>query len=352
MLCAELWRDFAPDPDVTDGLDGHGSERPLPVAPAERQRFVRGPGRGRGRGRARGFTHSTEVRARIRASQLKHAVQTARDKHTSLANASQLDFCASVVEECFGAAAGQTAVHGVTSERLLVDGSVTTLELKTGSTREAYVDRAIESHAAAQSSGLAVLLRDGGVGSVVATTVYNVSDDASMWITKPKALGSSAIEGINAELGLPRQSLKKGRNCHVPVLNVCEEVLVSTRSPGCGGLVPKLAPVFCPAQPLPRANYATAHDRIARWSAWSSERCGRRIDADGALEREFESVRWKSVVFQMDNLVVNDCVVGLQDWSHPRASKTCVHHDVCSSSCAYVRFAIKRLCSYMALIQL
>ena len=107
---------------------------------------------------------------------------------------------------------------------------------------------------------------------------------------------------------------KRGSNVHVPVLNSSEHVF-SQATCHLGGepvSVTKAAYVHTPAQPLPEANTATMRQRWSQWSCLTSQGVGARVGSESLEAAMRTTAAWKSIYLTRDNLVTNDCLVGLE----------------------------------------
>ena len=187
-------------------------------------------------------------------------------------------------------------------------------------------DRALCSHVAAQSKGISQFLGDDD--SVKWAFSTNVFDDASMWVRKPKGYdllkaaprsASSSPRGRTGTSLLPllASSLdKKGKNVHMPVLNLCETLFVGREANSENGATPKpiitrAVRLHVPAQVLPTANIATIRDRWSQWTVLSAAGVGRKHGLE--LQQEFQRIPWKTMLLVRDNLGVNSGIVGLEE---------------------------------------
>ena len=116
----------------------------------------------------------------------------------------------------------------------------------------------------------------------------SIMDDASMWLKDPKPPPEPLREDA-------QNPYRKGRNVHLPVLNVCPNLLLtkfqasdehvesSSSSSSSTALRPftRGADFECPAQPMPQANAATVHSHWKRWAPLGLGTTGRRIDPGG-----------------------------------------------------------------------
>lgn len=112
-----------------------------------------------------------------------------------------------------------------------------------------------------------------------------------------------------------------GKNSHMPVLNLCETVFVrkpfpvppgQPHTPSSGsGLV--ASDVFSPAQVLSAPTATTIRARWAQWSALTSRGAGKKVCAGTALGGVLEAIPWKTTIVVRDNLIVNDCIVCLEE---------------------------------------
>ena len=100
---------------------------------------------------------------------------------------------------------------------------------------------------------------------------------------------------------------------HLPVLNLSEVVFARCSSESDSKLV--AAEIVSPAQCLPEANTGTIRQRWSQWSLLSSRGVGQKILAapETRLNEVVASIPWKTVVMVRDNLVVNDCILCLEE---------------------------------------
>jgi len=204
--------------------------------------------------------------------------------------------------------------------QLLVEGE--TLDLPTmgnlDHTKAKLEDRALASHVAAQAVGLANYISNPKVKSVFATSVM---DDANLWVKDPRPPPKPAPDETPVEKAARLADAKRGKNVHMPVLNSVEHVYTHVEfetSPDtepidvlCG------TAVHTPPQVLPAANTATIRNRLLEWSVISSKGAGAKISAQGIiagnpLKESVEKAQWVTKMVCRDNLVVNDCVMSLE----------------------------------------
>jgi hypothetical protein len=157
---------------------------------------------------------------------------------------------------------------------------------------------------------------------------------------------------------------KRGRNFHVPALNVVQSVLVRRKV---GDL--RACRVHVPCQVLPKANWGTIMQRWSQWSVFCSSGPGRKLrkvsvglpfglGQEAPLNVALADASWKVSLLTMDNLIANFCIVAKeqrgfeQDRDAVLLDVACQHHSAAlcgkpvimklgsgSLASAYVRFA-------------
>ena len=105
----------------------------------------------------------------------------------------------------------------------------------------------------------------------------------------------------------------KGRNTHVPVLNMAETVLVMRRGIGDEYCVSRSTEVAQPPQVLPEATAVTVHNRWKRWSAITASGSGSSFDVSGDMRRREGPPQQQVQVVVRDNAGVMDCLVRLEE---------------------------------------
>lgn len=277
-----------------------------PVVAAAPRNFGRGAGgRGRGRGRAAGYRHSEITRARMRAASANN-----RAKQAKVDREQAIDIlCPTQAEE--------TARHSQQRESgmVLVDGAPALHRHQGhGSERERKLrDRALVSHVQAQSAGLAAFV-DGAAGGRAVKHIFatNIFDDASMWIAKPTTSTSAAAGSFEGQVDIWSKS--KGKNVHLPVLNLCESLFARADVEPQVQTAPLLgAEVHSPAQVLAQANTPTMRRHWAQWSVLTARGAGRKVASTSSLRDAVRGTPWKTMLCCRDNLVVNDCLMCLEE---------------------------------------
>jgi hypothetical protein len=129
-----------------------------------------------------------------------------------------------------------------------------------------------------------------------------------MWVAPPVDIKRLRRDsGFDAEMDKARS--KRGKNVHLPVLNSVETVHIRRRF-GEDEVLASAA-VITPAQVLPKSNTATIRERWGQWAALSARDPGDHLCGGEALRLARKSVPWITLVYSRDNLIVNDCHVGL-----------------------------------------
>ena len=149
------------------------------------------------------------------------------------------------------------------------------------------------------------------VGGTERVILSVVMDDANIWVKRPVAPCDANVK----ETQTGNKFSKRGRNVHVPALNVCQSVAIRKN----GTL--QVARIHVPCQVLPRTNWATMRARWSQWNLFSSAGIGRKlIQADVALpfglglapyvlRSAVHDCPWRALVLTMDNLQANLCIV-------------------------------------------
>ena len=158
------------------------------------------------------------------------------------------------------------------------------------------------SHVSAQASGLGDFLSAPTCTRVFSTNIF---DDASMWVAKAEV--EKHIKDIKS---IPKRLQEKlesrGKNCHMPVLNLCEN-LFCEQSREANGAVDHFvcgSEVASPAQVLPLANAPTVTNRWEAWTVLQGSDPGIRVDVGGVLAPKLETPTWKTVMIIKDNLAL------------------------------------------------
>ena len=146
-----------------------------------------------------------------------------------------------------------------------------------------------------------------------------------MWVQRPSIpLHVDGAPVSTFETQLVRKLAMKGNNVHLPVLNVCETAFTRSAPLGDANSLGQLAAakIITPAQVLPHANAATIRDRWAQWSALTARGVGKCLmgSVEG-IQEAVSSTPWKQIFFVRDNLVVNDCILCLEEESAASAAR-------------------------------
>ena len=114
---------------------------------------------------------------------------------------------------------------------------------------------------------------------------------------------------------LKRKLESKGMNSHMPVLNICENVLWEKRldSPVEPVCVVLGTEVHSPCQVLPVANASTVYNRWRRWTVLSTAGTGELVDAHQEVQHSMDQTEsWRTICMTKDNLILNRCLVALE----------------------------------------
>ena len=71
--------------------------------------------------------------------------------------------------------------------------------------------------------------------------------------------------------------------------------------------------VQLPAQVLPVANASTVRGRWQQWSMLTAGGFGSSVDPDRCFQPEAESVPWRTLLCNKDNLTLNSCIICLEE---------------------------------------
>jgi hypothetical protein len=204
------------------------------------------------------------------------------------------------------------------SDKVVIDGVVAphTRQGKSGQWYGAKCrDRGVLSFVTAQAAGVSKLM-DGSAGNRVVEFGWscNTFDDASMWVQCPRPeVGEVFVDAFEARL---RKAMgPRGKNVHLPVLNFCESIYALTAAEvGQERGQTHGTELHTPAQPLPRGNTGTIDQRWTQWSIATVGGVGSKAAGDcQAVGAVILDVPWRLVVCTRDNLIVNDCVICLQE---------------------------------------
>ena len=204
------------------------------------------------------------------------------------------------------------------NELVLVDGQGAMLHPRAGRDnrhRASSINRGVVSHVRAQADGMASFLT-GHRRSICHVFTTNIFDEASMWVQKPAPTEFT----VPADAALFDRHIEKwvgtkGKNVHLPVLNQCETLFVRS-APDLGDLLVSVmqgCEVHSPAQPLPAANAATLRDRWCQWSVMTARGAGAKVTASSSLAEAVRQAPWRTIVVSRDNLVVNNCLMCLEE---------------------------------------
>ena len=176
-------------------------------------------------------------------------------------------------------------------------------------------DRGVLSFVTAQAEGVRKLM-DGSAGNrdVEFGWSENVFDDASMWVQCPRPEVGQQFSN-SFEQRLQKCLGPRGKNVHLPVLNFCESIYALT-APAVGQDRGQThgSELMSPAQPMPRGNTGTIDQRWTQWSMATVGGVGSKAAGDCQdVAAAVLNVPWRLVICTRDNLVVNDCLICLQE---------------------------------------
>lgn len=298
--------------DAADPADG--AALPAAAACGDGAAAPQGRGCGRGRGRGRGFVQSEATRARIAAGVGKRLRTKAQEKVEQLTEALAPELANQALRVVFqGAIASSSAC--------LVDGTV--VGIQSGQRSDAsdkHGARVAVSHVEAQARGLGTALSpdDNEELHICYAFTTNSSDDASMWVQKPRLPCGWDVGAASRAARFLRKRLEwRGNNVHMPVLNINEE-LYTRRGWGQGlaGQTSALtsAQIFSPAQVVVSPNTATLRYLWSRWCI-SSRGAGHKLDPERHLQQPLDNARWLCTMRVADNLTLNACIICLEEES-------------------------------------
>ena len=129
--------------------------------------------------------------------------------------------------------------------------------------------------------------------------------DANCWIKKPRDAACPHRQRAEQRMKA-KKGVKKGRNVHVPILNIVQHLHTSG-----AGTTPRACRIPIPSQVLPKSNWATVYNRLSRWamSGWRSGRLMGQDISDHSLQRALDSVSDCVLMICRDNLITNNCML-------------------------------------------
>ena len=134
-----------------------------------------------------------------------------------------------------------------------------------------------------------------------------------MWVQKRIIGASIATASVGEPLGkkLQQKLEMKGKNCHMPFLNVTEHVF-RDRMLAEVGCRTSCVEIQSPTQMLPQANAATVHNRWLKWTLLASGSTGEAVDSERRVLQHIRNIEWVTLIMQKDNLGLNRCLVALE----------------------------------------
>ena len=190
--------------------------------------------------------------------------------------------------------------------------------------------RAVVSHRHHQGLGLRTWLRRPMLGMFST----NILDDANLWVRKPNV----AVDQHHTLLA--RRLEQKGPNVHLPVLNFVERLFAVSgtgTTEGSHAVKVDILEMQSPTQVLPSSNTSTIR---SRWSAWSANTAGGSgSKLGGALVKAAVlQAPWRTIIVSKDNLIVNSCLVALEERDMKNINTAASHPDnhvsLLSNECA------------------
>jgi hypothetical protein len=295
---------------------------------------------GRGRGRSRGYTWSESHRSSAAQGQLKRSLEVTQQKLKQTKTIHH-DIEPLEVSRTFGAVGRHTRGKGTakSDQKLYIRGKTIFRTMLVGKTQLRRFNRGLASHRRATRSALPVLLS--GKSSVIVSVVM---DDANMWVQR--ACGKVQLRSVAERRGTAKtKGGPKGRNVHVPALNVCQNIIArsSFDQPPCA------IQLHTPTQVLPEAKWPTVRQRWAQWgiSGW---RAGRKLamQENGVdLQLALDNVAVGAILITKDGLGVNTCIIAdeAQRLAKVRSpgilrvllEMTCRQHSVCLATAPVLR---------------
>ena len=173
------------------------------------------------------------------------------------------------------------------------------------------------SHVIAQVAGVAQLICATADRTCSWIISQNQFDDASMW-TRDTTNSSSSIGGA-VETDPSKRKGQKGGNVHRPTLNIVENLFLrhdykEDGQSDCGSSALASVEMISPSVPLVKANTSTVRKHWARWSTLTAAGSGQGIDPEGKIASSMSnSSAWKVVCSNKDNLVMNSCLIALEE---------------------------------------
>ena len=123
---------------------------------------------------------------------------------------------------------------------------------------------------------------------------------------------------------ISQKKASAGRNVHVPVFNMMEDIVVLQGDNAMG------MELVTPCVVLPRANYKTIMSHWSRWSAYNGMDTGLLLDPEGALKPVVDAVQCKHVGMTRDAATTNGCISGALE----RALSTAPEHGLVTQNSA------------------
>ena len=132
-----------------------------------------------------------------------------------------------------------------------------------------------------------------------------------MWLKKPEAPAQFRAATTEEAPTAAKKAARRGRAVQTPVLNICQNLFVKRCSHNSS--VMHGCELHTPSLPMPSANAATMHAHWERWSGMTLSGSGTVLDKSKVIQAEIEgSAKWPCLVWVKDNLMVNDCIIGIE----------------------------------------
>ena len=268
----------------------------------------------RGRGRLVGATMAPESKRKVALARAKlerkSAEAAARDLTTAVLPSRAVQTC----RLAFASQHSSGAARAKQDRLILFNGTA----IQLGRERRAWQDflncrnRGAVSHVEAQAAQLAKFITSSAESKVEHIFSVNLMDDASMWVRRPaeQRLPNEPGQSVAESLQL------RGKNVHMPVLSIVESMyarrVANDSEVGDQGVL-RSVEIHSPSQPLAKANTGTVRYHWQLWSAMTAIGSGLRIDPERRIQAALDTTcAWKTILVGRDNLIVNDCILGLE----------------------------------------
>lgn len=311
---------FGDDAAVNGEVADAAAAAPAAAEPAARRK----------RGRPAGWVHPAEVRLKMQRAASRRVAAAAETKARCLAEALNPSRQVQAAEQSFGLGErGRGAPGQVVATVGDGSGGFVRDYRRADTLHTRLWRRGVVSHVQAVRKALPDVVTSGSN-----MILSGVMDDANIWVKRPAGHGDTAV--TKTKTG--KQRCKRGRNVHVPALNVVQTLAVRK------GDTVRAAKIHVPCQVLPKANWATIRSRWSQWFLYSSSGIGRKLVladvalpfglglAPAVLRSSVKECSWKAILLTMDNLQANLCIVAEEQMGLQADRRTllldlaCQHH--------------------------